>query len=80
MPDPDPHSVDEFPSFAFVPSRYPYTYCADQIREWSGCGMSRSEASRLKRHLAEAVGMTEGSFARKVADEHLRMRGIERPA
>lgn len=77
MPETDPHIDPQ--SVGFIPGRYPYTYCADQIRQWASCGMSRSEAARLKKHLAEAIGLSEEEFACKVADEHLRLQGIERP-
>jgi hypothetical protein len=61
---------------AFIKGRYPYTYCADQIRIWSGTSMSRSEAAGLKRKLAEAVGMAEAEFAYRVADAYLKDRGM----
>lgn len=53
--------------------RFPYTYASDLIRSVpdmgkDGCKLSRSEASRIRQTIAEAIGMDDDLLARKLAD------------
>ncbi len=54
-------------------SRYPYTYACDYVRGLAGYGeggtkLSRSDASQVRRGIAEAIGMADDELARKLAD------------
>jgi hypothetical protein len=57
-------------------SRYPYTYAADYLRMFGGynsggVALSRSDASQIRRALAEALGMDDAELAKKLADHYL---------
>jgi len=68
-------------------SRYPYTYCADFIRKHAGLyspnessvifcpKLSRSDASKLKHKISEALGTSDHELACKLADAYLREQG-----
>lgn len=56
--------------------RYPYTYAADLIRHWAGCGergmkISRSDASKIRRGISGILGMDDDELANKLADYYL---------
>lgn len=57
--------------------RYPYTHACDLIRcmvgvdENGSVSFSRSQASSLRSSIAEAIGMDDEEFARKLADYYL---------
>lgn len=58
-------------------TRYPYTYAADLIRMTVGANkLSRSDASQIRKVIADAIGMNDAELARKLADhfkEHEQM-------
>lgn len=54
-------------------SRYPYTYSCDLLRVLAGFGdagakLSRSDASRLRGRISEAIGMEDEEIAKRLAD------------
>jgi hypothetical protein len=54
-------------------TRYPYTYACDLIREFAGnteqgAKLSRVDASRIRKGIAEAIGMDDVELAMKLAD------------
>jgi carboxylesterase type B len=54
-------------------SRYPYTYACDFIRRagpvaQSGTVLSRSDASKIRQQIANALGMDDHELACKLAD------------
>lgn len=56
--------------------RYPYTYAADFIRTYGpvsseGVVLSRSDASKIREAIAEAIGMEDEELAVKLADQQL---------
>lgn len=57
-------------------SRYPYTYACDFIRmagpvSSDGVILSRSDASQICQHIANALGMDDHELACKLADAEL---------
>lgn len=57
-------------------SRYPYTYACDFIRSAgpvgsSGVVLSRSDASQIRQHIANALGMDDHELACKLANTEL---------
>jgi len=57
-------------------SRYPYTYACDYIRRagpvaQSGVVLSRSDASQIRRQIANALGMNDHELACKLADAEM---------
>lgn len=48
--------------------RYPYTHAADLVRQVVGPEVSRSDASKLRQVIAEAIGMPDEDLAMKMAD------------
>jgi uncharacterized protein YidB (DUF937 family) len=57
-------------------SRYPYTYACDFIRAAGPVGsegvvLSRSDASQIMQHIADALGMDNHELACKLADAQL---------
>ena len=53
--------------------RYPYTYSCDYIRHFGpvsskGVVLSRSDASQIRKGIAEALGLTDENLAIKLAD------------
>lgn len=62
---------------AFNEGRYPYTYSADLMREWSETNeLSRAGAASLRNRLAELLGETQEAFAERLADQYLERYGI----
>ena len=58
--------------------RYPYTYAADHLRLLVGpgangisCKISRSDASLIRREIAEVMGVPDKEVAEKLADRYL---------
>lgn len=60
--------------------RYPYTYAADYIRDiagyngtsvLSGTKLSRADASRIFKEIADIIEMDEEVLAKKIADKFL---------
>ncbi len=72
----------------FIPTRYPYTYAADFLRQFPHVvpvdagpvplNMSRSDASQIRRRWAEVEGRDDDEFAQVLADAYLRVHGIEK--
>lgn len=62
-------------------SRYPYTIACDALREIPervngiSPAISRSDASRIRSFIAEAIGMDDHELARKIAD-HAAIKSI----
>ena len=57
-------------------SRYPYTYAADFIRSHGpvsaeGVILSRSDASKIRKAIAKALGIDNEELAKKLADAEL---------
>ena len=53
--------------------RYPYTYAADYLRDFGGCGpgglkLCRADASQIRQAVAKAIGMPDAELACKLAD------------
>jgi hypothetical protein len=68
--------------------RYPYTYACDYIRSATGHDehgnlLSRSDASQIRKRIAEALGISDEELARKLADymkanaEEIAKRSVE---
>lgn len=56
--------------------RYPYTYAADFIRACAlvsggGVVLSRSNASKIRKAIAEAIGMDDRELSEKLADAQI---------
>lgn len=54
-------------------SRYPYTYANDYVRSLAGykngdTTLSRSEASKIRTGIAQAIGMDDMELAMKLSD------------
>ena len=64
----------------FSPSRYPYTYAADYLRQISTHGdLSRADASRIRKTIAAACGIDDATVASALADLYLEKWGIAKP-
>jgi hypothetical protein len=71
-----------------VPSRYPYTYAYDFMRQFPNVipidagpipdGMSRSQASQIRQRWAEIERREDDDLACVLADAYLRVHGIEK--
>lgn len=72
----------------FIPTRYPYTYAADFLRQFPHVipvdagpvpqGMSRAESAQIRKHWAEIEGRSDEEFATMLADAYLRVHEIDR--
>jgi len=65
-----------------IENRYPYTYAADYMREMiaKDCGilLSRSDASYIRRLIAESIDMDDAAIAVILANKFLdKLEGIE---
>jgi len=63
----------------FIPTRYPYTYAYDYVRERSVTG-SRHDAGLWVRQVASVTGMQAETLVEFLADAYLRQYNIQRPA
>ena len=58
-----------------IEGRYPYTYAADYVRikmwEMNGIQLSRSDASRVRHIIGEALGLDDKEVAEKLAETYL---------
>jgi uncharacterized protein YcaQ len=80
----------------YIPTRYPYTYACDFIRQhpyvvpvqvrndmvcrFDASLMSRSDASQVCRVWAEVEGRDSEDLARILADAYLHIHRVEKPA
>jgi hypothetical protein len=51
-------------------NRYPYTHAADYLRGYVS-DLSRSQSSRIRTAIADAIGMDDEELANKLADKFL---------
>jgi len=63
----------------FIPTRYPYTYAYDYVRERSVTG-SRHDAGLWVRRVADITAMPVETLVEIFADAYLRQYNIQRPA
>jgi len=75
-------------ALTYVPSRYPYTYACDFMRQFPRVipgdvgpipdGMSRAEARQIRQRWAWIEQRTDEDLAVVLANAYLRVHGIER--
>lgn len=65
------------PASVFTPSRYPYTYGYDYLRQQASCLLSRGETAGVVRRFAQANRLDTLEVCIALADRMLAQEGVE---